>query len=107
MAESPNKQNNVKTKPNEYVALVCVDSVEEAQEYEIALQNDGIPVVVNEDVEPSMGASKVAVMVPEEYVDEAHVIIEAQDAYDDFYNFEDDDEDDDPDMDYFLNEEEY
>lgn len=32
-------------------------------------------------------------MVPEEYLDEAHVVIEAQDAYDDFYDLTMDDED--------------
>ena len=34
-------------------------------------------------------------MVPEDYLDEAHVIIESQGAYDDFYDFAlEDDEDD-------------
>jgi hypothetical protein len=26
-------------------------------------------------------------MVPEDFLDEAHVVIESQDAYDDFYDF--------------------
>jgi len=36
------------------------------------------------------------VMVPEDYLDEAHVIIESQNAYDDFYDFalEDQEEED-------------
>jgi hypothetical protein len=33
-------------------------------------------------------------MVPEEFLDEAHVVIESQDAYDDFYDFSLDDEED-------------
>jgi len=33
-------------------------------------------------------------MVPEEYLDEAHVVIESQQAYDDFYDFALDDETD-------------
>jgi len=32
-------------------------------------------------------------MVPEEFLDEAHVIIETQHAYDDFYDFAMEDED--------------
>ena len=33
-------------------------------------------------------------LVPEESVDEAHVVIESQDAYDDFYDFALDEQDD-------------
>ena len=33
-------------------------------------------------------------MVPEECLDEAHVVIESQDAYDDFYDFALEDESD-------------
>ena len=33
-------------------------------------------------------------MVPEDFLDEAHVVIESQDAYDDFYDFAMEDEDD-------------
>ena len=32
-------------------------------------------------------------MVPEDFLDEAHVIIESQNAYDDFYDFAIEDED--------------
>jgi hypothetical protein len=45
-------------------------------------------------------------MVSEEFIDEAHVVIESQQAYDDFYDFAmDEDEQGDFDSDFF--EEEY
>ena len=34
-----------------------------------------------------MSYKDIAVMVPEDFLDEAHVVIESQDAYDDFSNF--------------------
>ena len=109
MAESPKKNENMQTELNEYVALVCIDSMDQAREYEILLQNEGIPVVINEDYEPSMGSAGIAVMIPEDYIDEGHLIIEAQDAYTDFYDLEgdEDDLDIDPDSDYFLSEEDF
>ena len=45
-------------------------------------------------------SSGVAIMVPEDSLDEAHVVIESQDAYDDFYYYTlegEDDVDFDPD----------
>jgi len=50
------------------------------------LKNNEIPVVIQEKHEQSMDINGVAVMVPEDYIDEAHVIIESQDAYNDFYD---------------------
>ena len=45
-------------------------------------------------------------MVPEEYLDEAHVIIESQDAYDDYYDFASEETEDvsDPDGPFFEDE---
>jgi hypothetical protein len=41
-----------------------------------------------------MSSKGIAIMVPEDFLDEAHVVIESQDAYDDFYDFALEDEDD-------------
>ena len=49
-----------------------------------------------------MDSKAIAVMVPEDSLDEAHVVIESQDAYDDFYDFALEEEiDDDFDSDLF------
>jgi hypothetical protein len=47
---------------------------------------------------------RYAIMVPEECADEATVIIESQDAYDDFYDFALEDDKDDFDVDFFDDE---
>ena len=44
-------------------------------------------------------------MVPEEYIDEAHVVIESQQAYDDFYDFAlEEENEEDFDEDFFDDE---
>jgi hypothetical protein len=70
--------------------------MEQAKEYESLLEANGIPTTIKERGEESADTKGIAVMVPEDYLDEAHVVIESQDAYDDFYDFalEDEDEDD-------------
>ncbi|MFB0525302.1 MAG: hypothetical protein ACETVZ_07150, partial [Phycisphaerae bacterium] len=56
-------------------------------EYETLLRVNDIPAVIREQVDPSVSSKGIAVMVPEDFLDEAHVVIESQDAYDDFYDF--------------------
>jgi len=52
------------------------------------------PVIIKQRENTQTGGQKtIAVMVPEEYADEAHVIVESQDAYDDFYELGIDEED--------------
>ncbi len=70
-----------------FVVVAFAKDMEQARDYEILLKTNDIPVVVNENDEHSITANEIAVMVPEDYLDEAHVVIESQDAYDDFYDF--------------------
>ncbi len=79
----------------DFVVVVFVEDLEQAKEYETLLKTNDIPAVINEQYEQSSGAKGIAVMVPEDYLDEAHVVIESQDAYDDFYDFALEDETDD------------
>jgi hypothetical protein len=80
----------------EFVIVTFADDLEQAKEYETLLEANGIPATIKEQDRESATTYGIAVMVPEDYLDEAHVIIESQDAYDDFYDFalEDEDEDD-------------
>ena len=78
------------------VVVTVVDEMEQAREYETLLRLNDIPALVREQTDPAGNKIGVAILVPEEYLDEAHVVIESQDAYDDFYDFtmeEDDDMD--------------
>ena len=95
MAKRSGKNQKTQTNTPELVVVTFVQDMEQAKEYQMLLQNNDIPAVVKEKKEQSADNENIAVMVPEDYLDEAHVIIESQGAYDDFYDFAMDDEDDD------------
>jgi len=85
------------------VVAALTKDAEQAREYETLLKVNDIPVTISEQ-EESIGDKDIAVMVPEDYLDEAHVIIESQDAYDDFYDFTSEEDTSDFDGPYFESE---
>jgi len=90
MHKNGKSQGNLK----DVVVVAVVDDIEQAREYETLLRLNDIPAIVKEQVDPAGNKTGVAIMVPEDFRDEAHVVIESQDAYDDFYDFTMDEEDD-------------
>ena len=97
MAKHRRKTQKSQVKLQELAAVAFTEDAELAKDYETLLKNNEIPVVIREQDQSEQGGGKgIAVMVPEDFLDEAHVIIESQDAYDDFYDFalEEEDEDD-------------
>ncbi|MCP4455132.1 MAG: hypothetical protein GY809_27025 [Planctomycetes bacterium] len=82
--ETPSR-GDLKQKEVDYVAVAILDDMAQARDYQQLLEESDIPVHLLEDYEHE-GADSVAVMVPEETADEAQVVIESQDAYDDFYD---------------------
>ena len=105
MTKHTNKNQESQTKLQDFVVVTFIDDLEQAKEYETLLKTNDIPAVINEQIEQSSGTKGIAVMVPEDFLDEAHVVIESQDAYDDFYDFALEDEiDDDFDSDLFEDE---
>ena len=102
MNKRSRKNPKSQAKLQDFVAVTFVEDLEQAKEYETLLKTNDIPVVVSKQNEPSIDTKAIAVMVPEDFLDEAHVVIESQDAYDDFYDFAVEDEtDDDFDSDLF------
>ncbi|HUS73783.1 MAG TPA: hypothetical protein VMY06_12030 [Sedimentisphaerales bacterium] len=102
MTKRSRKKQKSQAKLQDFVAVTFVEDLEQAKEYETLLKTNDIPAVVSKQNEPSMDTKAIAVMVPEDFLDEAHVVIESQDAYDDFYDFAVEDEtDDDFDSDLF------
>ena len=91
-----------------YVVAVFAEDTGQAMEYKLLLDNNDIPVVISEQehMDDNVSKTEIAVMVPEEYIDEAHVVIESQQAYDDFYDYALDDESD-ADFDADLFDDEY
>ncbi len=101
MGKNGKSESNLK----DVVIVAVVDEMEQAREYETLLRLNDIPAIVREQVDPAGNRTGIAILVPEDFLDEAHVVIESQDAYDDFYDFAmDEDEDMDLDADMFDDE---
>ncbi|MBN2181883.1 MAG: hypothetical protein JW715_08200 [Sedimentisphaerales bacterium] len=94
MARRTKKNQKSQAKLEGYVVVAFAEDIEQAREYTTLLEANDIHAVISEHEEQSTGSNEIAVMVPEEYLDEAHVVIESQQAYDDFYDFALDEEDD-------------
>ena len=95
MAKRPQKSQKSSQTAPELIIVTFAEDMEQAKEYETLLEANGIPATIKEQGEESADTKGIAVMVPEDYLDEAHVVIESQDAYDDFYDFALEDEDED------------
>lgn len=83
MARKAKKGSKAGQKLKEFVAVAFARDEIEAKEYETLLAGEDIPVTIRQQGDADDGYS---VMVPEEYVDEAYVIIESQDAFEDYYD---------------------
>ncbi|MGD0597111.1 MAG: hypothetical protein ABSA64_06260 [Sedimentisphaerales bacterium] len=70
----------------ELVMVATASTMDEAKENETLLKNNEIPAMVKQRPNEFGEGTHYAVLVPEDMADEAHVIIESQDAYDDFYD---------------------
>lgn len=92
------EKGHANAKVEDLVVVAFLDDVDQAREYETLLRLNDIPAMVKEQLDPSSDGKTVAIMVPEDYLDEAHVVIESQDAYDDLCDFTMD-EDEDLDLD--------
>jgi hypothetical protein len=95
MTKRSKKNQQSQAKLQDFVAVTFADNLEQAKEYENLLKTNDIPTVISKQNDPSIDAKAIAVMVPEDFLDEAHVVIESQDAYDDFYDFAVEEETDD------------
>jgi hypothetical protein len=79
----------------ELVVVATSSTLDEAKDCETLLKNNDIPAMVKQRPNEFGEGSHYAVYVPDDMADEAHVVIESQDAYDDFYDFGLDEENED------------
>jgi len=87
MAKRPQKTQKSRTKLKDFIVVTFAEDMDQAKNYETLLKSNDIPAVIRgQDIEESQDSKGIAVMVPEDFLDEAHVIIESQNAYDDFYD---------------------
>ena len=94
MAKKSAKNQKTKTGSRDMVVVTFVDDLEQAREFQTLAENNDIPAIVQKRRESDPQNEGIAIMVPEEYLDEAHVLIESQGAFDDFYDFGLEEEDD-------------
>ena len=87
MAKRSKKVHRSQAKLQGYVVVAFADDLEQAREFKSLLEVNDVSAVISEQKEAALGSKEIAVMVPEDCLDEAHVIIESQQAYDDFYDY--------------------
>ena len=87
MAKRSKKVHRSQAKLQGYVVVAFADDLEQAREFKSLLEVNDVSAVISEQKEPALDSKEIAVMVPEDCLDEAHVIIESQQAYDDFYDY--------------------
>ena len=92
MSKRSKKGHKSNAKLEGYVVVAFSEDMDQAREYKALLETNDIPAMIAEQDEHAVGSREIAVMVSEEFLDEAHVIIESQHAYDDFYDLSMEDE---------------
>ncbi len=102
MASNRKKKQSSRTSLKEFVTVAFAEDMELAKDYKKLLNDENIPVAIKDQPDSSSTFHGIAVLVPEEHLDEAHILIESQGVYTDFYdmvfgdnNFEDEDMDED------------
>jgi hypothetical protein len=94
MGKRSKKVHKPPAKLEGFVVVAFAEDLEQAREYKTLLEVNDIPAIISEQKQQSIDSKEIAVMVHEDFLDEAHVVIESQHAYDDFYDFALEDEDD-------------
>jgi hypothetical protein len=80
---------------DELIIVAFAEDLDQARDYEALLKSNDIPVLIKQqDNAAGDGRRNIAVMVPEEFIDEAHVVIESQDSFDDIYELPLDEQED-------------
>ncbi len=92
MSKRSKKGHKSNAKLEGYVVVAFSEDMDQAREFKTLLEANDIPATIAEQGEHAVGSKEIAVMVSEEFLDEAHVIIESQHAYDDFYDLSLEDE---------------
>ena len=101
MAKRSKKPHRSEANLEGYVVVAFAEDMDQAREYKTLLEVNDVSAMISEQQEQSLGSKEIAVMVPEDFLDEAHVIIESQHAYDDFYDYALEEDDGDFDDDFF------
>jgi hypothetical protein len=84
MPKRTRKSNKAQTSTKELVVVATANSMDEAKDYEALLRNNDIKAVIKKQQDEFTDDLRYVVMVQEDLADEANVIIESQNSYDDY-----------------------
>jgi hypothetical protein len=87
MTKQRKKSQQSSTSLHEFVTVAFAEDMELAKQYKKILNESDIPVMIR-DTHESTHAPGIAVMVSEDNLDEAHVLIESQSSHESFYDLE-------------------
>jgi hypothetical protein len=96
MPSRKKKKSGSGTTLKEMVTIAFAEDIDLAKQYKQLLLDNDIPAAIQSRSSNESEYKGIPVMVPEDHIDEAHMLIEAQNSMGDFYNaaFIDDDHDD-------------
>ena len=86
MPSRKNKKTEPRTALKEMVTIAFAEDVDLAKQYKQLLLDNDIPAAIKARGNYESEYKGVPVMVPEDYIDEAHLLIESRDSMGDFYN---------------------
>jgi len=91
MANRKNKKQNTHTTLKELVTVAFAEDMDLAKQYKKLLAENDITAVINTKPDISPAVNGIAVMVQEEDLDEAHMVVQSHGSFNDFYEtaFED------------------
>ena len=113
MVNRRRKARTTQTPLQDFVTVAFAEDLDLAKHYKKILNDNEIPAAIKKQPDGASGFPGIAVMVPEEHLDEAHIIIESEASQESFYDmaFQDDedvnfdenlyDDDDDEDLGIF------
>lgn len=86
MANHSKKKQKTSTPLEEFVTVAFAEDMELAKQYKKLLNESEIPAAIKPQSDSTSNYPGVAVMVPENHLDEAHLLIESQGSHDSFYD---------------------
>ncbi len=85
MAKNDRKKEDSRAALQDFVTVAFAEDMDLAKQYKKMLTESEIPVAIKAQ-RNTPTFNSFAVMVPEDFLDEAHVLIESQSSHDSFYD---------------------
>ena len=86
MSGRKKRKSSSSTALKELVTIAFAEDVDLAKQYKQLLEDNDIPAAIKTRTESDAEYKGIPVMVPEDYLDEAHMLVESHNSMGDFYN---------------------